>query len=243
MTTVADWIVEGRSMEPTLRAGCRARIDASRPLASARPGDIVAVEAPGGRMVLHRLLRRGRKSLRTQGDRSPRLDPAYPADCFRGVLQGVQDRPGSPWRRPASWEGRLALAIRRIRRPNRLALLLLGLSARLAWRPAAMAPARAGSPAPPPGRVPLDSLPEWIEVQPIGEEVLLVDRRDGSVLALNPSAQAVLALARQGLGEPEIAGSFQARFPSEPPESVRADVAEAFRRIRAFPGLAPIFSR
>jgi hypothetical protein len=104
--------VSGRSMEPVLLDGDE--VEAERIAdGDARLGDLVVVDLPGAGLVVHRLLWRSRRGLRTRGDGSGLMDPPIAPARFVGRVLGAE---GAMTRR-LNWGRHFsAAALHRLRR-------------------------------------------------------------------------------------------------------------------------------
>jgi hypothetical protein len=84
-------------------------------------GDLVVVDIPGLGLVVHRLLWRGRETVRTRGDATGRVDPPVARDRVMGRVvaatrAGRAMLPGA-WSRRATWAAHFAAsAAHRLRR-------------------------------------------------------------------------------------------------------------------------------
>ena len=112
--------ISGRSMEPALREGDD--VEAERvPPGALRLGDLVVVDLPEVGLVVHRLLWRSRRSLRTRGDGSRRMDPPLGLGLLVGRVvsarRGDEDVTPGPLLRRAQWGRHFsAAALHRLRR-------------------------------------------------------------------------------------------------------------------------------
>lgn len=113
--------VSGGSMEPVLRDGDELDAERVKSPREVALGDLVVVDAPGAGLVVHRLLWRGRRGLRTWGDGSRRMDaPVEPSDLVGRVVaarrDGVDVMPGAFARRVQWGRQFTSAALHRLRR-------------------------------------------------------------------------------------------------------------------------------
>jgi hypothetical protein len=75
--------------------------------------------------------------------------------------------------------------------------------------------------------------------KPVGKNLMVYDSTQDAVHILNPTAQLVEELARQGLGEEAIAGELRKRFHLEEDTKVLEDVRACLKDLAAKNLLAP----
>ena len=106
--------VSGRSMAPVLMPGDEIVAERISDAREAGLGDLVVVDLPGAGLVVHRLLWRGRESVRTRGDATGRMDPPVARERVMGRVveatrAGRAMLPGT-WSRRATWAIHFAAA-------------------------------------------------------------------------------------------------------------------------------------
>lgn len=96
--------VEGSSMEPALRRGDEVLADRT---GHVRLGDLVVLDGGEAGLIVHRLLWRSRRGVRTRGDGSGRMDPPMAPDAVLGrvlvVERGGYPTPQGRWTNAWAW--------------------------------------------------------------------------------------------------------------------------------------------
>jgi len=211
----------GTSMAPGLRPGQRVFVRLHPSRDSLKAGDILAMRAPEGLLVIHRLVS-SEGGLRTCGDNKPAPDPPWDEAALWGILVGAQ-APAGGWLEPRKGPARLFARLCTLP-PRRLTRRLQHLLAFLLWRPRRDFPEV-------PTDVQANKDDRW-EVQRLGDEWAVYDRQQGSMHILNATAGHIWNRTREGLDTGRIVADLQAQYPQASRTQLEDDVLRTVSELR-----------